>query len=164
MMNEREFENLARTIRPQLVRTARSVLNDNEAAEDVAQDTLLKMWTMRDEIDRYRSIEALANVIAHRLALNVVRSTVPGRFVELMDGDGRAPSAEDEYLARECGERLDSILATLPPAQQTLIQMRHVQGYDNAAIASLLGTSEGAVRTALSRARRRVALAFGIQC
>ena len=42
------------------------------------------------------------------------------------------------------------------------VGLRHIEGYDNARIASLLGTSEGAVRTAVSRARRRVAEAFGI--
>ena len=48
-------------------------------------------------------------------------------------------------------------------SQQTLLRLRHIEGYDNTAIANLLGTSEGAVRTALCRARRRVALIFNQQ-
>lgn len=162
MMTPREFEILARSLRPQLVRTARNVLHDDSAAQDVAQDTLLKLWTMRDSLDRYRSVDALASVMAHRMALNVLRAASPGRFVELDENTGGVPSAEDELLARENGRHLDAVLASLPVPQQTLIRLRHIEGYDNAAIAALLGSSEGAVRTALSRARRRIAAAFGV--
>ncbi len=162
MMTLREFEILARSLRPQLVRTALGVLRDSDAAEDVAQDTLLKLWTMRDNLGRYRSVEALASVMAHRMALNIVRANAPGRGVELSETMAISPSAEDELLARENGEYVDAVLASLPLPQQTLIRLRHIDGYDNATIAALLGSTEGAVRTALSRARRRVAEAFGI--
>lgn len=163
MMTEKEFAQLAVELRPRLLRTASGVLGaDAGTAQDVVQDTLLKLWSMRADIDRYRSVEALACVIAHRLALNVVRANTPGRFVELDQCAGAVDSPEDDMMARERTERVDAVLASLPEAQRTLIRMRHEQGYDNATIAALLGTSEGAVRTALCRARARVAALFGI--
>lgn len=163
MMTDKEFAQLAVDLRPRLLRTASGVLGaDMAAAQDVVQDTLLKLWGMRADIDRYRSVEALACVIAHRLALNVVRGNAPGRFVELDQCTGAVGSPEDEMMARERAARMDAVLAALPEAQRTLIRMRHEQGYDNATIATLLGTSEGAVRTALCRARARVAALFGI--
>lgn len=63
-------------------------------------------------------------------------------------------------VRHEAAAEVDRILAALPESQQTLIRLRHVEGYDNASIAAILGSSEGAVRTALSRARRRVAEIF----
>lgn len=160
-MDKREFEILALSLRPKLVRTAMAVLHDNDAAQDVAQDVLLKLWTIRDGIDRYRSVEALGSVMAHRMALNTLRDPSAGH-PDLTEELLTAPSAEDEYLTRENGRCVDSILASLPAPQQTLIRMRHIEGYDVATIAAILGSSEGAVRTALSRARRRVAEAFGV--
>lgn len=163
MISEKEFSQLARQLRPRLMRTAAGVLGTASAAcEDVVQDTLLKLWDIRADIDRYRSVEALACVIAHRLALNVVRASSAGRFVELDQCMAATPSAEDDYLASERGRRLDAVLESMPEAQRTLIRLRHIDGYDNRAIADLLGTTEGAVRTALSRARRQVANIFGV--
>ena len=58
---------------------------------------------------------------------------------------------------------IDSVLSKLPDSQQSLLRMRHIEGYDNAEIARVLGSNEGAVRTALCRARRRVAELFDIE-
>ncbi|MCM1440186.1 MAG: sigma-70 family RNA polymerase sigma factor [Roseburia sp.] len=162
MITAKEFEAIARRMRPQLLRTACGVLADSTAAEDVVQDVMLKLWTMRSDLDRYRSIEALGCVIAHRYALNALRTQPQGRFVELSEAAATTGSAEDEFVRRERQERVDAVLASLPEAQQTLIRLRHVEGYDCAAIANLLGSTEGAVRTALCRARRRVAAVFGV--
>lgn len=160
-MTAKEFETLARSLRPGLVRTARNVLHDEDAAEDIAQDTLLKLWTLRDALDRYRSIEGLAMVMSYRLAVNAIRNDK--ERAELTDNiRAEAPSGEDVLIAQENCEYIDSILATLPESQQTLIRLRHIEGYEISAIATMLGSSEGSIRTALSRARRRVALAFGI--
>lgn len=161
-MSTEEFEILARDLRPRLVRESAAITGSGPDADDVAQDTMLKLWTLRDSLGEYRSIEAFAVLIARRLALNTVRARHTGRFTELTDASASVPSVEDSMIGRQTGEQLDAVIASLPEAQQTLIRLRHIEGYDNAAIAAILGSSEGAVRTALSRARRRVALAFNI--
>ncbi|MCM1068234.1 MAG: sigma-70 family RNA polymerase sigma factor [Muribaculaceae bacterium] len=161
-MTTAEFEILAHSLRSRLVKEARRIVGDAPEAEDVAQDTLLKLWTLRDSLGQYRSVEALAVLISRRLALNVLRQSHSTERVELHDGTATVPSAEDVLIGRQTGEYIDSVLSKLPDSQQTLIRLRHIEGYDNASIAALLGSSEGAVRTALSRARRSVAKVFGI--
>ncbi len=161
-MTTAEFEILAHSLRPRLVKEAGRITGDEADADDVAQDTLLKLWTLRDGLGEYRSVEALAVLIARRMAINVLRNSHSSRNVELDEASGSVPSAEEELIGRQTKEYVDSVLATLPDPQRTLIRLRHIEGYDNASIASLLGTSEGAVRTALSRARRSVARAFDV--
>ena len=56
MMTDSEFEILARELRPQLVASARAVVHDSATAEDVAQDALLKLWTMRADLDRCHNV------------------------------------------------------------------------------------------------------------
>lgn len=160
-MNAREFEILARGLRPRLVRSIRPMLGDDDS-EDVAQDTMLKLWDLRDTLDIYRSVDALAMVIARRLAINLLRDRHPERYEALDDATASAanPSPEDDVIMRQTIDYVDRIIATLPDAQATLIRLRHIEGYDNATIAAMLGSSEAAVRTALSRARRRVAEIF----
>lgn len=159
-MNAREFEILARGLRPRLVRSVRPMLGEDDS-EDVAQDTMLKLWDLRDTLDIYRSVEALAIVIAKRMAINLLRDRNPARYEALADvATAAAPSPEDDVILRQTIDYVDRIIASLPDSQATLIRLRHIEGFDNATIAAMLGSSEQAVRTALSRARRRVAEIF----
>ena len=161
-MTTREFEILARSLRPRLLKVARQIVGSLDDAEDVAQETMLKLWGLGDNLGEYRSVEALAVLIAKRMAINTLRSNHSANRAELTEAVGSEPSAEDVIINRQTIEYVDSVLASLPDTQQTLIRLRHIEGYDNASIAQLLGTSEGAVRTALSRARRRVAEVFNV--
>ncbi|MCH5221811.1 MAG: sigma-70 family RNA polymerase sigma factor [Muribaculaceae bacterium] len=156
-MTPTEFEILARSLRPTLVKTARRMV-DKDDADDIVQDTMLKLWSMRDNLDEYRSVEALAVIITKRLAINILRKN--SKELQFDDIELSEPSAEDIIIGRQTTDYVNSILASLPDPQQTLIRLRHLEGYDNAAIASLLDISEGAVRTALSRARKRIAEIF----
>lgn len=159
-MNARDFEILARSLRPGLVKTARRIVDNHDEAEDVAQDVMLKLWSMRESLDKYSSVESLGMVMARRMALNVIRARHPSVAIEDYGESPDNLTPEELMVRQETSREVDSVLASLPESQQTLIRLRHVDGFDNAAIASILGSSEGAVRTALSRARRRVAEIF----
>ena len=56
-MEQKAFEIEIQRIRPHLINEAEQLLKDGEEAEDVVQDTILKLWTMRDRLDEYRSME-----------------------------------------------------------------------------------------------------------
>jgi RNA polymerase sigma-70 factor (ECF subfamily) len=60
-------------------------------------------------------------------------------------------SVEDERL-----ERIVSIMNSLPTMQQTIVRLRHMEGMEMRQIAELTGSSEVAVRKALSRARKAI--------
>lgn len=159
-MTTKEFEILALSLRPRLIAAAVRITGNNDEAEDAVQDTMLRLWSLGDRLDEVHSVDALALTITRRLAINALRRMNPGRHIELSDEVSSTPSAEETLIARQRREETDTILASLPDRQRILLRMRHVEGYDNATIARLLGSSEGAVRTALSRARRQVADIF----
>lgn len=161
-MDTEEFEILARNLRPRLLSEARSITGNADDAADVVQDAMLKLWTLRDSLGEYRSVEALAVLIVKRMSLNVLRGRRMESLPEGFDSSSSVPSAEDVMIEHQRSEYVDAVLKSLPDPVQTLIRLRHIDGYDNAAIAALLGSSEGAVRTALSRARRKVAASFDI--
>ena len=69
-MDRKEFETLATRLRPRLIEMACRCLGNHDDADDVAQDTLLKLWSMKSRLDEYKSIDALAIVIGRHLCLD----------------------------------------------------------------------------------------------
>lgn len=148
IMTAEEYQTEAAHIRPELTAIARRYLSDDVGAEDVVQDALLRLWTMREDL---RSPMApLARVIVRHLCVNMLRRTRPTTEI------GDMSVADDEGDSHEAVERMMAIIATLPPVQQTILQLRHVDGMEMAEIARLTGMGEAAVRKALSRARLAV--------
>ena len=50
-MVQEEFEKIATDIRQRVIAVARGYRLDADSAEDVAQDTMLKLWTIREKTD-----------------------------------------------------------------------------------------------------------------
>lgn len=69
-MEQKEFETEIRRIRKRLLQEAMRYLMDSEEAEDVTQETVLKLWSMRKDLEQYRSIEGLAIIMVRRMAIN----------------------------------------------------------------------------------------------
>lgn len=74
-MNRTEFERMAPPLRKRIVSMVlgMSASADADLADDVAQDTLLRLWTIRDKLDEYRSVDSLAMVIARHRAIDLLR-------------------------------------------------------------------------------------------
>lgn len=159
-MHRSEFESFVKSVRPTLIARAVSVVGDDDTAADIVQDCLLKLWSMRQSLDDYNSPEALAMTIVHRMALNSIRSRKV--VLEIRDEimSDSQPSPEQMAIDSESADEVHRLLAMLPDAQQSIITMRHVEGLSNAEIAQITGSTEGAVRTALSRARNKIAEIF----
>ena len=157
------FDSMARRLRERLVRQAAAITGSEADGSDVAQDTLVILWEHRGRLASYRSVDALAYVVCRRLAINVLRRRRPQVSLDVWDGGSLGdvtPSPEDLCIIAETEGETRRILSLLPAPQAALMRMRHIDGYDNATIAALTGTSEGAVRTALCRARHRIAAIF----
>ena len=84
-MEQHKFEIEAKRMRPALLRLAMHYTEDADEAEDVIQEVLLKLWFLRDRLDAYRSVDALAIVITKHLCLNRKRN-VQAETVSLEEG------------------------------------------------------------------------------
>lgn len=167
-MDRKEFESIAPAIRDGIVRMVRRLAPGSEASglpEDVAQDTLLRLWTRRDSLDSYRSVEALAMVMARNRAVDILRAEHPDRHMSLdgFDSPDSGPSPHESLEADEADSTLRNILASLPSSQQALIRMRHIEGMEIGEIATATGSSENSIRVALSRTRRHIKELFSQQ-
>ena len=146
-MTQEEFKEEAQRLRPRLMLTARRYLGDDDA-EDTVQDALLRLWQMVGELRQ--PFDALALRLTRNLCIDQVRRRKP--TVVLTDSGGTDQTDSDD----ERVERMMAVVSTLPSLQQTILRLRHLEGMEMNEIADLTGSSEVAIRKALSRARQAV--------
>ena len=137
------------------------MLTDSDEAEDVTQEAVLKLWTIREQLDAYRSVEALAVVMVRRLAFSRKRvaTTIPLADWQQTDTDS-IDSPEDLLISQEEEMKIIRMISALPDAQQTVLRMKHIDGLETSEIARITGSSEEAIRQNLSRARKRILKMF----
>ncbi|KAA6308336.1 RNA polymerase sigma-E factor [termite gut metagenome] len=153
------FKTIVLPLRNKLINYAQRLIDNDSDAEDAVQEVMLKLWNMREKLDEYQSVEALAMRITHNLCMDMWRRksmvTLPLEQVHMVHIDGitnpeHLIEMKDEYrLIRE-------IIESLPSLQQTIIQMKDVEEYETEEIMEITGCSSESVRSNLSRARKRV--------
>lgn len=144
-MTQEEYKEEALRLRPRLLQTARRYLNE-DAAEDMVQDVLLRLWQMVDTL--CMPIDALATVLVRNFCVDRLRRERPSQTLN---------ANYEQADETETDERIERVLAmidTLPTLQQTILRLRHVEGMGMREIANLTGCSEVAIRKTLSRARQ----------
>lgn len=144
------------------------MVRDRELAEDLAQETFVKVL---NAIDRYRpefKFSSWVFKIANNSAIDHLRkkeldtlsleggpdATTPERLeaTALQIGDsGESPLEELE--ARELGSAIETAIGRLRPEYRTCIILRHVEGRPYDEIAEILGLPLGTVKTYIHRAR-----------
>jgi len=141
---------------PELLRFATRVLRDPAEAEDVVQETCLRLWQHAREYTPRARVTTWLHRITHNLAVDRLRAR--GRLKPLPDEDedampesARQPSLIDEkrrVLA------LDAALAELPERQASALTLVHLHGLSGKEAAEVLGIGAEALESLLSRARR----------
>lgn len=149
-------EALVRAVAPRLWRIAWRLLRDAAEAEDVAQETLIRMWKAAPQWQPGRArFETWLHQVATNLCLDRLRKS--GRFVE----ESAAPDPPDPGPAPDAGlmgealkARVDAALAQLPDRQRAALTLVHYEDMSAAEAGEILGASVEAVESLLSRARR----------
>lgn len=155
-MQQQEFEHIVPNLRRRILTEARSHGLDNDSAEDVAQDVLLKLWALRDELHRLRSVEAWTVTVTRHLVLDRLRRP-PSMTV-----DNRPPLADTAETPDQRLEALDNEawlerrLHELPDKEYQVLHLRQVERRTTQEIAAIAGIAESSVPTLLSRARRKL--------
>lgn len=151
---EVEFTAFVRTHGDSLLRYARLLVPDAVEAEDLLQTALVRV--SRHWSDGLDAPVAYVRTILVNLAKDGARRRhlvpIP---VQRVGPDERAPEAcpAEAMAARE---RLDTLLATLPPRQRATLVLRVFDGLSEAEAAEALGCSKGTIKSNLSRALDKV--------
>ena len=156
-MDQEQFKKEIISLRGELLSYAKRFLKNREDAEDLMQEVFLKMWCIREELDRYNNIAALSVRITRNLCLNRLKRSRPtGDDIDKMAVESGEQSVYNKLEQKGEMAILVKILDRLPDMQQMVIRMKHIDGLEVEEIAEITGSSPDAVRKNLSRGRQRI--------
>jgi RNA polymerase sigma-70 factor, ECF subfamily len=129
------------------------LLGSATEAEDVAQDTFLKLWTEASRLAHHAKPGTWLYRVAHNLCIDRLRKRRPGDDTQLEQQSGEdRPSTLVER--RETAQLVQAALAALPERQRAAISLVHYDGMSNLDAASVLEVNVDALESLLARGRR----------
>ncbi len=132
-------------------------LKRKEEAEDAVQEVFIKLWSIRDKLDKYKSLEAFAYTVTRNLCLDKIKAKKAMLVPDLKYNEPKQNNTPDKQL--EDSEKLkmvQEIIDKLPEQQRLVIQFRDIDQFNFDEIAEMMGIELNAIRVNLSRARKKV--------
>jgi RNA polymerase sigma-70 factor (sigma-E family) len=148
-----DFDEYVRARTPALIRTAYLLTGDQQRAEDLVQDALIKTYRAWSRLTESNP-DAYARKVMYHLNISRWRRT---RAVEVTTSDppdlARGPDEAGRSVNRLALQRA---LAQLAPRQRAVIVLRYFEDATEAETADLLGISIGTVKSTASRALEKL--------
>jgi len=155
------FDELVRTKRERVVRTAFQITGNLDDALDVAQGVFIKLWQGLDRFDPGRRFDTWLYRITTNAAIDLLRSRGPRGWVQPLPeteselpADERQPTIEDGLDLARLQAAFTRLAEGLAPKQRAVFVLREIEGRETAEVARVLGVSESTVRNHLMQARR----------
>ena len=158
------FQNDILPLKNELFRLALRITLNAADAEDVVQDTMLKVWKRRNDWQQIESIEAFCLTICRNLALDRLRhkdyqSQTLDMAADPVDASHTA-NPEQMTVQRDRVRLVRQLINRLPERQRSCMQLRDIEGKSYRDIAAVLGLTEQQVKVTIFRARQAVKTAF----
>jgi RNA polymerase sigma-70 factor, ECF subfamily len=151
----RAFETLMRRYNRRLYRIARSILSNDEMAEEAVRAAYIRAFA---NLDRYEPAGKFGAWLA-RLAFNealTLRRHSTGTVVTTTGAASEAAPVADGTDPTASKQQLEAAIDALPEVFRTVLVLRVVEDLSGVEVAVCLGLNETTVRTRLYRAQQRL--------
>jgi len=172
-----KFKSLVRRYQNRIFNAAFRILGNQDEAEEVTQDTFLKVHQGISGFRKEASFASWIFRIAHNLCVDVVRAKQRRNGVKVVSFDPQSTQSEDESLdpalslsqiadplpspaqkvdLDEQQMMIEKTLLELPESQRTVVVLHDIEGFQYQEIADIVGTSVGTVRSRLHYGRLKL--------
>ena len=163
-MKKISFRNDVLPLKNELYRLALRITLNHAEAEDVVQETMIKVWNRRDRWDELESIEAFCLTICRNIAIDKTKKA-ENQNQSLMD-EHDAPdhsytsNPEEQAMQQDRISLIRRLIDTLPEKQRSCMQLREFEGKSYKEIAQILEVTEEQVKINIFRARQQIKQQF----
>ena len=161
-----DFQHIAIAIRPRLISLCRSFFDRQELAydaEDAVQETLMRLWQMRNRLAEYQSPEALAVRIAKNVCIDILKQA--GTQHDSLDNMVCSiASTQSDYMAiaHDTERILSHAMAKLPATGRRMLIMRG-EGMTMKEIAAVCNATPASVKSMICAARKQLMTTLNIR-
>ena len=159
-MKKISFRNDVLPLKNELFRLALRITLNRAEAEDVVQETMIKVWNRRDRWSEIDSIEAFCLTICRNISLDKMKKAENQN--QSIDEGHDAPdlsytsNPEEQAMQRDRIRLIRHLIDHLPEKQRSCMQLRDFEGKSYKEIAQVLGISEEQVKVNIFRARQTI--------
>lgn len=159
-MKDISFRNDILPLKNMLYRVALRITLNKAEAEDIVQDTLIKIWNKRDSWNQIDSIEAFSLTICRNLALDRIKKADNQNDsldeTMIIDRPDSSSNPDEEMIRKDRIELIHQLVNQLPEKQRSCMQLRDFEGKSYKEIAQVLNITEEQVKVNIFRARQTI--------
>ena len=152
-------------LKNELFRLAFRITLNRAEAEDVVQETMIKIWNRRDDWDKIDSIEAFCLTICRNISLDKMKK-MENQNQSLDEREHDAPdysyssNPEEQAMQQDRMQLIRHLINELPEKQRSAMQLRDFEGKSYKEIAKVMDISEEQVKVNIFRARQAIRQKF----
>jgi len=157
--DEEAFKILIRTLEPRIATVVKRMLGDCPEAEDVGQETFVRLYKSIHQFRGDAEIETYVTRIAINLSLNELKRRNRRSLIfvnhETTEFENHS-SGSDDLKNEEISSMINFGLSKLKPQFKSVVILRLVSGYSVKETAEILNIAQGTVLSRLARAQRKL--------
>lgn len=154
------FRNDILPLKDKLYRLALRITLNPADAEDVVQETMIKVWNKRNSWDQIENITTFCFTICRNLAVDKTRYM--GNLTLSLENEidpsdeSHHANPEEQTVQRDRIRVVRQLINQLPEKQRSCMQLRDIEGKSYKDIAAILEISEEQVKVNIFRARQTI--------
>jgi RNA polymerase sigma-70 factor (ECF subfamily) len=155
-MDAETFKKVFLPYHQKLYRIAYRIVQDAANAEDIVQETFIKLWNKRGDMQDIENTEAFSIIILRNTCLDFLRKTKNDYHANYDADIPETTSLAKQIEVQDEAEQVKKLINKLPEQQRQVMIMKHWDGYSDEEIEQITGISPGNIRVILSRARKTI--------
>ena len=157
-MQASDFKQLFLPCHRKLFSVAYRLMSNAQAAEDMVQETFLKLWMQHDKMEKVDNPEAYSITVLRRIFYDKMRV---GHLQEVDKDVGSLQISSSQNISKQLEEadeyqRIRLLITHLPEPQARIMLMRDIEDCSFEEISTETGLTEVNIRSILSRARKKI--------
>lgn len=154
-MDTEAFKKVFLTYHQKLYRIAYRILDDKQNVEDIVQETYIKLWNKREELESIENTEGFAIITLRNTCLDHLRK-LKNNYQTYDTEIPEASSLSSEIELKDEIKHVKQLIEKLPEQQRLVMILKHWDGYSDEEIEQITGLNAGNIRVIVSRARKTI--------
>jgi len=158
--DEQAFRQLYNLISKQLIGFAQSIVKEQDAAYEIADDVFVRLWKNKANLGSIINLKVYLYKAVKNTALNYISKKAkeninePFDHIDIQMNNGITP--ESKMIIAEIYEKIDAAVNSLPPRCKIVFKLVREDGFKYREVAEILNISENTVDAQMVNAVHRI--------